>query len=265
MKIEDKSVPAQELVQSDETLNQLRCGGLQLIQAQNGYRFSVDPVLLAHFATLKPRERVVDVGCGCGVIALLLACRVDNAEVVGVEVQAHQAERARRNVRLNALDDRVRIEAGDVRTWAREQEAMFDRVVCNPPFRPACRGRISAGEERRIARHEMYGGLRDFIHTGAQLLRQGGTLSMVHLPERLTDIMQHMRTCGVEPKRMRMVHSRMGEGARLILIEGRRYGRPGLAVEAPLFIYADAAADHRGDPPAQRNYTAEVAGYYDLC
>lgn len=263
---EDKSNPVQDLVHPDETLNQLRCGGLQLIQAQNGYRFSLDPVLLVHFATLKSGERVLDIGSGCGVIALLIARRVEDIEVLGVEVQAQQADRARRSVRLNALEDRVRIEAGDIRIWMQEHESVFDRVVCNPPFRAPGQGRISAGEERCVSRHEMHGTLRDFIRSGAQLLRAGGTLSMVHLPERLTEILLEMRTCGVEPKRMRMIHSRSAEGARLVLIEGRRHGRPGLEVEAPLYIYADdAGGDGAGDAAPQRNYTAEVAGYYDLC
>jgi len=265
MSMEDKDSTFQDLVHPGETLNQLCCGGLQLIQAQNGYRFSLDPVLLTHFATLKPGERVLDMGCGCGVIALLLARKVEDVEVVGVEVQVPQADRARRSVRLNELEERVQIETGDVRTWAQGQEARFDRVVCNPPFRARCRGRVSTGEERRVSRHEMHGTLRDFIRTGARLLRKGGTLSMVHLPERLTDIMLEMRTCRVEPKRMRMVHSRNGEGARLLLVEGRSHGRPGLEVEAPLFIYVDDEVAGGVATPPQRNYTAEVAGYYDLC
>jgi|AntRauTorckE6833_2_1112554.scaffolds.fasta_scaffold02595_10 tRNA1Val (adenine37-N6)-methyltransferase len=263
---EDKSSPLRSLVHPDETLNQLRCGGLQLIQAKNGYRFSLDPVLLTHFATLKRAERVLDMGCGCGVIALLLARRVEDIEVVGVEIQAQQAERAWRNVRLNALEEQVYIETEDIRTWAQGHEGLFERVVCNPPFRASSQGRISLGEERRASRHEMHGTLRDFICTGAQVLRKGGTLSMVHLPERLTDVMLEMRASGVEPKRMRMVHSRSAEDARLVLIEGRRHGRPGLEVEAPLYIYADDdVAGGTGGTAQQRNYTPEVAGYYDLC
>ncbi|MFO7831159.1 MAG: methyltransferase [Desulfuromonadaceae bacterium] len=263
---EDSSSALQASVHPGETLNQLRCEGLQLIQAKKGYRFSIDPVLLANFATLKPGEHVMDMGCGCGVVALLLARKVENVEVVGVEVQEQQADRARRSVIVNGLEGRVLIEAGDIRTWVHEREGIFERVVCNPPFRASSQGRISHREERRVSRHEMHGTLRDFICCGVQLLRKGGTLSMVHLPERLTDIMLEMRSCGVEPKRMRMVHSRSGEGARLVLIEGRRHGRPGLEVEAPLYIYADdtAGAD-AGDTAPQRNYTAEVAGYYDLC
>ncbi|MGM0416480.1 MAG: tRNA1(Val) (adenine(37)-N6)-methyltransferase, partial [Thermodesulfobacteriota bacterium] len=184
------------LVHPDETLNQLRCGGLQLIQSQNGYRFSLDPVLLANFATLKPGEHVLDIGCGCGVIAQLLACKDEGVEVVGVEIQERQADRARRSVIVNGLEGRVRVEVGDIRTWVHGREGTFERVVCNPPFRASCQGRIAAEEERRVSRHEMHGTLRDFIRCGVQLLRKGGTLSMVHLPERLTDIMLEMRSCG---------------------------------------------------------------------
>ncbi|MCA1796685.1 MAG: methyltransferase, partial [Geobacteraceae bacterium] len=158
-----KDATLEARLEPGETLDQLCCGGLQLIQHKNGYRFSIDPVLLAHFATLKPGERVLDMGSGCGVLALLVARRLEAVDVVGVEVQALQAQRAQRNVYLNSLEHRVRIETGDIRTWIEGQERLFDRVVCNPPFRGAAQGRISAGEERRVSRHEMHGTLHDFV------------------------------------------------------------------------------------------------------
>ncbi len=269
-------------ISDDETLDQLRYGGLQLIQHRRGYRFSLDPVLLAHFATIKPHEVVLDMGCGCGVIALLLAQMYVDIEVLGVEIQAAQAQRAWRSVCLNALEERIRIENTDVCQWIPTPPVVFDRVVCNPPFRSPRNGRISAGDERSISRHEICGTLEDFIRAAARLMRSGGTLSMVHLPERLVDIVSVMRTCGLEPKRVRMVHSRRGEQARLLLIEARRGAGQGMVVESPLYVYADDGGtpdsgdlrrkgrqDREGDNcrhDNQRNkYSAEVAGYYDCC
>lgn len=261
-------------VSSDETLDQLRCGGLKLIQPRRGYRFSVDPVLLAHFATIKPYEVVLDMGSGCGVVALLVARLYAGVEVTGVEIQASQAQRARRSVRLNELEERVRIETADVCEWVPAPHIVFDRVVCNPPFRSPRDGRISAGDERSISRHEICGTLEDFIRAAARLLRTGGTLSMVHLPERFVDIVTAMRLCGLEPRRVRMVHSRRGEQARLLLIEARRGAGQGMVVEPPLYIYAAEGEDGSGDggedgerrgTHQRASYSAEVAGYYAGC
>ena len=258
---------ADGVLRTDETLDELRCGGLQLIQHCRGYRFSLDPVLLANFATVAPRDRVLDMGCGCGVIALLLGRREPTLNIIGVEIQAEQVDRARRSVVLNRMHAAVRIEAGDVRTWGAEYAGTFDRVVCNPPFRACASGRISSGSERSCSRHEMYGALPDFVHSAARFLRHKGTLSMVHLAERLTDILAALRSADLEPKRLRMVQSRVGEEARLILVEARRGGRPGLQVEAPLFVYAADGSDANtvGAENPQRNYSAEVSSYYDNC
>ncbi len=265
---------ARVCVNNDETLDQLRCGGLKLIQHRRGYRFSLDPVLLAHFATIKPQELVLDIGSGCGVIALLLARMYPDIEVTGVEIQLAQAQRAQRSVLLNGLEGRVRIDTADVREWASPFE--FDRVVCNPPFRSPLDGRISTGDERSISRHEICGALEDFIRAASRLVRTGGTLSMVHLPERLVDIMTNMRCCGLEPRRVRMVHSRQREQARLLLIEARRGAGQGVVVEPPLVVYAPVAgygvegedgeqASAGGDVHQRDNYSAEVAGYYACC
>jgi len=262
------------LINDDETLDQLCCGGLQLIQSRCGYRFSLDPVLLAHFATVKPRDYVLDIGSGCGVIALLLAKMYVGVKVTGVEIQAAQAERAQRSVRLNELEERVRIETGNVCQWMSAHQTVFDRVVCNPPFRSPRDGRISAGDERSIARHEICGTLEDLVRAAARLMRTGGTLSMVHLPERFVDIVSTMRSCGLEPRRVRMVHSRREEQARLLLIEARRGAGQGMVVESPLCVYADGGLNGRqegaGNDARQREnqrdqYSAEVAGYYDCC
>jgi tRNA1Val (adenine37-N6)-methyltransferase len=265
----EKTDMEQDIIAEGETLDQLSCGGVKLIQARKGYRFSLDPVLLANFATLHSGEQVLDLGCGCGVMALILARRYADVEVVGVEIQARQAARAQRSVRLNGLEARVRIEHADVRTWSPEASGIFTRVLCNPPFRPPRSGRISAGTERSISRHELHGTLDDFIRCAAMALHRSGTLSMVHLPERLTDVVLSLRANGLEPKRLRMVHSRAMEPARLFLIEAQKGGRPGMNVEAPLYVYADDGTDGgKGGSTggaaerAQRRYSDEVRSYY---
>lgn len=224
-------------IREGESLDTLKGGALKLIQHQRGYRFSVDPVMLANFVTVSAGDRVVDLGCGGGIIAMLLARWTAAKEIVGIEIQPAQAERAQRNVVLNGLSKQVTICQADLRELTEHSHGLFDRVVSNPPFRAPESGQCSFGNERAHSRHELAGSLHDFLHVGSTLLRQGGTLSMIHLSERLVDIIAGMRKADIEPKRMRLVHSRNDSAARLVLIEGRKRGRPGLEIEPPLYVY----------------------------
>ena len=62
-------------------------GRLVCRQHRNGYRFSLDAVLLAHFCQPASRDKVLDLGCGCGVIGLVLCYRHPEVQVTGLELQ----------------------------------------------------------------------------------------------------------------------------------------------------------------------------------
>lgn len=238
-------------LRAGETLDDLRVGGLRIIQKKDGYRFSLDPVLLCAFARIEPGEPVCDLGTGSGIIPLLLARRTTAGPITGVEVQPELADRARRSVELNGLEERVTVLACDLRRIRESLSAESCRVVlANPPYRAAGSGRLSPRGERALARHEMHGDLNDFVRCAAWLLSTGGRFYLVYLAERLAEMLTAMRAAGLEPKRLRCVHSRQGEEARLVLVEGRKGGRPGLTVEAPLYVYANGS------------YTTEVLDIY---
>jgi tRNA1Val (adenine37-N6)-methyltransferase len=236
---------------ADETLDDLRLGGLRVIQKKDGYRFSLDPVLLCDFAQIQAGWTVCDLGCGSGVIPLILARKTQGGRIIGIEIQSELADRARRSVLYNNLQGRVEILCQDLR-GVREVMAAesCQAVLANPPYRRPQSGRLAPGDERARARHELHGGLEDFLACSAYLLGTGGRFYMVHLAERMTDVLTGMRQAGVEPKRLRCVHSRHDEPACLILVEGRRGGAPGMVLEAPLFIYGE------------NGYTEEILGMY---
>ena len=221
-----------------ETLDCLQGFNLQFPQARDGYRFSLDPLLLCAFAEIGRTARVVDLGTGSGIIPQLLAREGKGREWFGLERQPAMVERARRSVGLNGLTERVRIELADIRDlstdWLGEG---FDVVVTNPPYRPPMRGRVSPGVERGQARFELAGGLSDFLRAGACLLKSGGRFYLVYLAERLAELLAEMRECRLEPKRLRVVYSRLDTPAKLVLVEGCKNGRQGMVVEAPLIVY----------------------------
>ncbi|MGE5215831.1 MAG: tRNA1(Val) (adenine(37)-N6)-methyltransferase [Chloroflexota bacterium] len=226
------------MISSSETLDALFDGRLTLLQSRSGYRFSLDALLLAYFVTVKRGDQIVDLGTGNGVLALILAFLHPLASLTGVELQSAMADRARRNVELNGLDERIKILHADVRRIAdRMNAASFDAAVCNPPYRKPSSGRISANVERQAARHETQGELHDFLRAAAHLLRHKGRMALCYPAVRLSDLITVMRQVRIEPKRLRMVHSFRHAKASLTLVEGIKGGRAGLAVASPLIIY----------------------------
>jgi tRNA1Val (adenine37-N6)-methyltransferase len=233
---------------ADETLDSLFDGRIQLYQSRKGYRFSLDSVLLAHFARLRARDQAADLGTGNGAIALMLAYLHPGARITGIEIQPAMIERARRNVALNGLEERITIAHGDVRRPATlAARGSFDVVVCNPPYRSALSGRASPDPEKRLARHEFEGALRQFLRAAYELLGGRGKLALVYASFRSVDVLASMRAAGIEPKRLRAVHSSADGEASLLLLEGVKGAKSSLTIEAPLFVYE-----------AQSRYSPEV-------
>lgn len=223
---------------TDESLDTLFEGKLAIIQRKRGYRFSLDAVLLARFVKVSCREKIIDLGTGNGVIPLILASLYSSVRVIGLETQEEMVGRALRNVNLNRLEDRVGIVQGDVRSIKQIfSPQSFDIAVCNPPYRRSISGRISPDPERGVARHEIKGCLRDFLRGGAYLLRRRGKIALVYPATRTLDLLQTMRQEGMEPKRLRLVHSFDGTVATLVLVEGVKGGRSELKIMPPLIIY----------------------------
>lgn len=243
----------------DETLDDLTVGDLKILQAKSGYRFSIDPVLLSAFIPNLKNARVVDLGTGNGIIPLLLSVRKETQAITGIELQSGMVGRARRSVELNGLAGSICIIQGDIRALPEELSAgSCDIVTANPPYRSQETGRVAPDDERAMARHELSGGIDDFLRAAAFLLNSGGRFYIVYLANRLAELLSGMRRIRLEPKRLRMVHSREGAPARMVLVEARRDGKPGMVVEAPLVIYKGEGRDYTEDVLAM--YQIDVAG-----
>jgi tRNA1Val (adenine37-N6)-methyltransferase len=214
-------------------------GRLQVRQHRDGYRFSIDAVLLANFVRPRPGDRVLDLGTGCGIVPLILVLRFPGITVTGLELQPGLADLARQNVALNGMTAAIEIQEGDLRqVRPGRARAPYDVVASNPPYRKAHAGRVSPGAQRAVARHEIAATLSDVVGCAERMLRTGGRFVAVYAAERLADICCEMRLAGLEPKRLQMIYSRPGEAAKLIVLEGLKGGRPGLEIGAPLFVYA---------------------------
>ena len=220
------------------TLDTFFNGSIRVKQDQAGYRFSIDAVLLASLAELRPEDTVLDLGTGCGIIPLILAYRHPKIRIHGVEVQEGFADLAAQNVKENCLDNRISIHCLDMKILKLDMTSgPVDVVVSNPPYRRAESGRINPDRQRAVARHEIKITLNDVVETASRMLRTAGRFKTIYTAERTADMITQMRLARLEPKSLRMIHSGNNTEAKLIFIEGKKGGRPGLKIGPPLIIY----------------------------
>lgn len=239
-----------------ETVDQALGGRLRIIQKRGGYRFSIDALILAHFTELPEGSDLIDLGTGSGIIALILAQRFRCGQILGIEIQKGLAEAAKRNVLLNGLEGKIEIRQGDVRHPELLCDPQsFSAAVCNPPYRRLHSGRTNPDPERAVARHEIVGMLSDFLAAAAHALRPEGRLRVIYPASRVVQLLAGMRSCRIEPKRLRLVHSRPGDSAAFVLAEGKKGGREGLQILPPLVIHEETGG-----------YTREMTEIFmDLC
>lgn len=213
---------------------------LKIIQSKEVFSFSMDAVLLAKFAYLPLKKgRVIDLCTGNGVIPLLLSRRTE-AEIEGVEIQERLIDMARRSVKWNKLEHRIRLHHLDLKLAPDVLgHGVYDVVTCNPPYQPKETGLHNQNQYYALARHELLCTLEDVIRVSSQLLRPGGKAAFVHRPHRLIDLLTLMRKYKLEPKRLRFVHPKLGKEANMILVEGMKDARPELRLLPPLIVYTD--------------------------
>lgn len=221
---------------------------VHIYQSKTGYRFSVDALLLYSFINLQRAKKIADLGAGSGIIGLLLAKKYPDSEVTLIELQKSLVKLAEKNTALNELEDRVHIINYDLKELTHNSSLVthasappvgncFDLVVSNPPFRRTRTGLVSNSDERAIARHEIKLSLQDLFNSASLLLKHHGRFCLIHLPERLAEIIRVMKGHSLEPKRLRSVHSSISTEAKMVLIEAVKGARSGMKIESPLVLY----------------------------
>ncbi|WP_097005649.1 tRNA1(Val) (adenine(37)-N6)-methyltransferase [Lacrimispora amygdalina] len=227
-------------LKDNERIDDLQRNGYQIIQNRDGFCFGMDAVLLSGFAKVKPGEKAVDLGTGTGIIPILLEAKNQGLHYTGLEIQEEVADMAARSVALNHLEDKISIVRGDIKEASRLfGAASFDVVTSNPPYMNDAHGLKNPDLPKAISRHEVLCTLQDVTREAARLLRPGGRFYLVHRPHRLIEIITALKSVGMEPKRMKMVHPFVDKEANMVLIEAVRGGRSMIKVEAPVVVYKE--------------------------
>jgi tRNA1Val (adenine37-N6)-methyltransferase len=208
-------------------------GRLKLIQSREGYRFSIDAILLSEFVTIRPRDVVVDFGTGCGVIPLILLVTKPVEYALGLEIQPELASQAARNALLNGLGGKMKVVLGDIKAPPIADQSA-DVIICNPPYRQVKNGRINPDLRKAIARHEILASIDNILLAAQRVLKKKGRLAIIYPSVRLMDVLVSMRRFELEPKVIQINYPNLESGGKLTLIEATLRGKPGLEIRAPI-------------------------------
>jgi Predicted O-methyltransferase len=220
----------------DEQIHDLQ-NGLFIIQKANGFRFGTDAVLLSHFALIKRNYLIADLGCGTGIISLIVARLNDSCRIKAIEILEDMCDAARRSVILNGLEDRIEVLQGDVKDCCKMLGASaFDHVISNPPYYSENCGKTPGNANKLSSRTEKSMDIRDVCISAKKLLKSRGRLSLVYPAWKYNEAIDGMRQNSIEPKRVRFVHDTIKHPASIVLMDGVKQGGREMTVLPPLIL-----------------------------
>lgn len=212
--------------------------GLSIYQDVDGFKFSLDSILLAEFVELKNgNESIVDFCSGNGAIPLILSTKT-NSKIVGFEVQEHPFELAFNSVKLNKLSKQIKmVNANLNESFEYVLPESVDIVTCNPPyFKVNSESNINMVMEKAIARHELETNLEEIIMSSRYILKNKGVFYMVHRPERLVEIIELLKKYKFAVKKLQFVYSSFNKNALMVLIKATKNGLDGLKINPPVNV-----------------------------
>lgn len=227
---------------------------LYIVQDTDMFNFSLDSVLLPNFVSItKGINNILDIGCGNAPIPLILSTKCD-AKITGIEIQKDVYNLAKESIEINSLSDRINIINGDImEEYKKFPVGSFDLITCNPPyFKYTENSNINLSDYKTIARHEVKLNLSQLMKVAKYLLNNNGTISIVHRPERIVDIFEEMRKNNIEPKKIQFVYPHNDSEANILLVEGKKNGKPGIKILNSLISHKE-----NGD------YTDEIRKYFE--
>lgn len=242
------------ILMPNERIDELELDNLKIIQKNDGFCFGIDSVLLSDFARkIKNNSKVLDLGTGTGILGILLCAKTNLKQITGIEIQKDIADMATRSIQLNNLQGKFDILNCNIKDIDKLLKIdSYDAIVTNPPYKKPNSGKINENKTKLISRHEIEANLDDFIRISFKMLKDKGTLYMVHRAERIVDILSTMRKYKMEPKRIRFVYSNKNSESKLVLLEATKNAKPFVKIERPLYVY-----NENGD------YTQELLQIYN--
>lgn len=222
---------------------------IKIVQNKDYFNFSLDSVLLPNFVEItRKTKKILDMCTGNAPIPLILSTKTD-AKIYGVELQKEVYDLAKETIKINKLDNQIELINDNIKNLKKIFDTeTFDIITCNPPyFKKKNDSIINENKIKSVARHEIEMKLEDVMIISKALLKNEGSLVLVHRTDRLIEIIELMKKHNIEPKRMRLIYPKVNMESNLVLIDGRKNGKEGLKILPPLYIHNDDSS-----------YTSEV-------
>lgn len=187
-----------------------------IYQDRCAMKVGLDGVLLGAWASIDGAERILDVGTGTGLIALMLAQR-SCARIDAVEIDRAAAHQARENVRRSPWAERIQVHPTAVQAYADDCSACYDVIVSNPPyFNQALPSTSSA---RTLARHDTHLSQSDLLHAASRLLSAHGRLLVIYPTEVAHQFQAQAEAQGLGCQRKLLVKPTPTSAVKRILLE----------------------------------------------
>ena len=170
-------------------------GKIKLLQPQDGFRASLDSVMVAAACPAQDGDRVLDMGCGAGSASFCLLYRVNGCYLCGVDIQESCVKMAAQNAVLNNVSERSDFVHCDINQFeVSRPDERFDHIICNPPYLETGTYLTSPTEEKAIAlgHRDQDVSIEVWIKHAHRLLKSRGSLTLIQRSDMLDDIIQAM-------------------------------------------------------------------------
>ena len=210
---------------------------IKIDQPEKGYRFSIDPFLLCSEIPPIKKQTVLDIGCGSGIIPILLKLKNPGITIFGVEIQKELADIAKKNIEKNSMGQNIRIICKDInQTKVQNFGEKIDMIVSNPPYKKENTGRLNPDIQKAVARHEIRLNIEEFFICCKRLLKKSGVVYIIFPAERISDILNNMEKRSIKPSIIRFIHTKKDSNAKLVIVSGINNGLQQPQIIPPLII-----------------------------
>ena len=207
------------MLKDDEIIEKLD-EKFKIIQKVGGYKYGEDTILLFKLfqASLNKKNiKLLDIGTGNGILPILLSDNEFLSELVGIDIQKENIDRANKALQLNKIEKNIQFECMDIREYKKSN--YFDIIISNPPYMNDNGKKINENEHKAISRHEIKLSLNELISNAKRLLKPIGLLYFIHRTHRLVEIIKALDKNNFSIKKIIFIYSAQNNKSTMMFVE----------------------------------------------
>ena len=207
------------MLKDDEIIEKLD-EKFKIIQKVGGYKYGEDTILLFKLfqASLNKKNiKLLDIGTGNGILPILLSDNEFLSELVGIDIQKENIDRANKALQLNKIKKNIQFECMDIREYKKSN--YFDVIISNPPYMDDNGKKINENEHKAISRHEIKLSLNELISNAKRLLKPIGLLYFIHRTHRLVEIIKALDKNNFSIKKIIFIYSAQNNKSTMMFVE----------------------------------------------